>query len=187
MDGMAETLAVDPPAYTPAAPAAPTSVRRSVEDTRALILANASIIKPRQRTDAPIELIVGKTKPPALAAASTRSFTSQTSNITIRINDTPGASGSSNNSPERRPSDSGVRVAGRHYAALVNRSFPSNEIHMLILGEPQDTVEEALEWMLDRTEIVITDMLSRHRKQVGTGCCSACGHAVGLKAPDGGK
>ena len=58
---------------------------------------------------------------------------------------------------------------------------------MLILGEPQDTVEEALEWMLDRTEIVITDMLSRHRKQVGTGCCSACGHAVGLKAPDGGK
>jgi hypothetical protein len=38
---------------------------------------------------------------------------------------------------------------------------------MLLKGEPQDTVEEALEWMLDKTEIAVTDILLRRWPEMG--------------------
>ena len=167
----------DPPAYQAVAP---TSATRSIEDTRALILANASIIKSRTKTDGPVELVIGKTRAPApVVPSGSRSFTSTTSNVTIRVNDTE-RSASSSNSPERRASPSRPeRIGGRHYAALVSRhNFKCNDIDMIMLGEPQDSVEQALEWMLDRTEIVITDMLSRHRKQATAACCLSCSQVL---------
>lgn len=167
-----EQLAADPPAYTASVAAPPTSIKRSLEDTRQLIFSNASIIRPRQKNEGPIELVVGKTRPPAgdLPSTGTRSFTSSTSRVRISVTDQPQTTPNSSDSAE----SDGTRVGGRHYAALVNRSVDSTSIDMIILGEPQDTIEEALEWMLDRTQIVITDMMSRHRKQVSAGCCFAC-------------
>ena len=178
MEASSDHLAVDPPAYTATTPAPPTSTKRSMEDTRFLIFSNTSIIKPLGKGEGPIELVIGKTRVPVTPGTftGTRSFTSQTSNVTIRINDTAERSPSPSRSPERRESDSNaVRVAGRHYAALVYRTaMAPKDIHMIMLGEPQDSIEEALEWMLDRTEIVITDMLSRHRKQATASCCTTC-------------
>ena len=143
-------------------------------------------MKPSSKTDGPIEVIVGKTKPP-VSTSGTRSFTSHTSNVTIRINEPPEASSSSSKTSERRPSEiNATSVRSRYYAAIVNRTILSNDIHVLILGEPQDTIEEALEWMLDRTQTLITDILSRHRKQVGLGCCTTCGYATGLRVSDNG-
>jgi hypothetical protein len=167
------TTVLDPPAYTPTIPAAPTTTRRTIEDTRALILANAAVLKPRSKTNEQVELIIGKTRNAAdvLAASQrTRSFTSQLSNVTIRISDGPAAASSSNTSPERRDSENGgARTKGSHYAVLVYRTGIGGPqgINILVKGEPQDTVEEALEWMLDKTEIEVTDMLSKRWPDIG--------------------
>ena len=192
---------MDPPAYTATVAATPTATKRSIEDTRALILANASIIKyvvecQDKKTHAlilvnhsrsrqyPVELIIGKTKPPSQQVSSgsrSRSFTSLTSGVTIRVNDAPQSSSRSSSQSAAEATASGPdgeRAVGRHYAALVTKHFSGPDLQVIILGEPQDTVEEALEWMLDRTEIIITGMLSRHRKQVGSTCCAACTRAL---------
>lgn len=136
MDGL-------PPAYTPTEPAARTTTKRSIEDTRALILSNAQIIKPRVKIDGSITLVVGKTGPPASTAAQ--------------------------------------RQQGKHYAALVARG--TQQIQQILRGEPQDTIEEALEWLLDRTENVITEMLDRHGKQMTTGCCVSCDKSLEALPP----
>ena len=40
-----------------------------------------------------------------------------------------------------------------------------------VQGEPRDTVEEALEWMLERTECLMHDLVVRNgRKDPGDGC-----------------
>ena len=169
----ANSTVMDPPAYTATIPAPPTTTRRAIEDTRALILANAAVLKPRSKTNEQVELIIGKTRNAADVLATsqrTRSFTSQLSNVTIRISDGPAAASSSNNSPERRASENGgARTAGRHYAVLVYRTSTggSQGFSMLLTGEPQDTVEEALEWMLDKTEMEITEMLSKRWPDIG--------------------
>ncbi len=68
---------------------------------------------------------------------------------------------------DRRPSDvPAARAAGRHYAVLVYRVGVGG-LGMLIKGEPQDSVEEALEWMLDKTEQAITDMLMKRWPEMG--------------------
>lgn len=159
---------MDPPAYTPTTPAPATGTRRTIEDTRALILANASIIK-KYKDYEPIELVIGKTKSPADIAAlnQMRSFTSQTSNVTIRINDTPAAGSGSSSTPERRASNNdAVRTTGRHFAVLVYRTAHRKDLEVLLQGEPQDSVEEALEWMLDKTEKEISAVLVRNGVKV---------------------
>ena len=143
---------MEPPAYSFSSPSIPTSARRSIQDTRELILANATIIKPREKYDGPIELVVGKVKPDVHASTSgSRSFTSVTSRITIRVNDNPEPSSSRSDSAAPAEDSRVDRPVGKHYAALVSRnsSIPE-QIQLILLGEPQDTVEDALEWILDR-------------------------------------
>ncbi|KAK5170128.1 uncharacterized protein LTR77_004712 [Saxophila tyrrhenica] len=173
MDSSNSTAGADPPAYTETILAPPTALKRTVKDTRQLILANASMMRPHVKTGA-IELVTGKTRGPT-PTTGPRSFISTTSNVTIRIRDSSPSPGDQTPPSERRPSDSnaGSRVAGKHYAALVSKSMDtrSTGTEVIILGEPQNTVEEALEWMLDRTEIVITEMLANHRKEAQVTCC----------------
>jgi hypothetical protein len=47
----------------------------------------------------------------------------------------------------------------KHYAVLLRRSNSVSKVRVIIKGEPKDTVEEALEWMLERTEMVMHDMI----------------------------
>ena len=142
---------IDPPAYTPSVSAAPTTLRRTIEDTRAMILANADMIRPAQnlKVNGPIEIVIGKTRSAAARRPSpSRSFVSTTSNVTIRIAN-PGPAnvesrmGGELSATGRRESEgSRVREAGKHYAALVCRG--ASLVPMLV-GAPQDSIEEALE------------------------------------------
>jgi hypothetical protein len=178
-----EAPAGEPPAYTVTAPVPPTSTRRTIEDTRCLIMSNAWMMGGHMRSVGPIELVIGKARHPgARAESGSRSFVSTRSNVTIRVRDTSPAAPS--RSPER-PVDQGTspgastpRTSGKHYAALVSRDKDNHYTDVVILGEPQDTIEEALEWMLERTEIVVTEMLANHRKQASTSCCRSCGQAL---------
>ena len=164
-DQSAENM--DPPAYTLTTSAPPTTLRRTVEDTRALIFANAMLIRSTetQKLGLPIELVLGKTRPSKSRSSSTaRSFVSTTSNYTIRVTDTaePAAGSSSLAAAERNQSDTNnARQSGKHYAALICRSGSHGHvITPILVGEPQESVEEALEWLLDQTETRVTDKLS---------------------------
>jgi hypothetical protein len=135
------TTTMNPPAYTPTAPALVPIPRRSIQDTRALILGNAAIIKPRKRSEEPIELVVAKHKTPQASAEE-------------------------------------VAVVS-HYAFLVCRKSGEKEIDIILKGKPRDTVEEALEEMLDRTEGLMEEVLLRHGKHAESlGCCIECSRAV---------
>ena len=134
-----------PPAYSASAPCIiPTqSSRRSIVDTRSLIIGNASILRPRRaRGDADeISLIVARHK-----------------NLI----------GSAEEEPQCQ-----------HYAFIVARKNNSPDIEIVVKGMPKDTVEEALEWMLERTEDIMQEMLARHGRPIDTlGCCSVCLRAV---------
>jgi len=43
----------------------------------------------------------------------------------------------------------------QHYAFLVQRKCTETDINIVLRGEPRDTIEEALEWMLNRTETIM--------------------------------
>ena len=63
----------------------------------------------------------------------------------------------------------------QHYAFLVMRKPNEIDISIVVKGQPKDTIEEALEWMLDRTQTIMEEMLLRHGKHTPeTGCCPAC-------------
>jgi len=129
-----------PPAYTPNASSA-LPCRRSVNDTRALILGNAAILRPRKLKDEDIELIVAKRRSPQASA-------------------------------EEVP-------LVQHYAFLVSRRTGEEDINIIVKGQPKDTIEEALEWMLDRTETIMEQMLLKHGRNIDSlGCCIACSRAV---------
>jgi hypothetical protein len=134
---------MDPPAYTPvpidgttiiSAPVPPRT--RSIPETRALILGNASILKPRDRDDE-IHLIVAKHTPTHQASAE-------------------------------------EIVVDQHYAFLVMRRYKELDVQIILKGEPRDTIEEALEWMLDRTEGIMEEILLRHGTHAVTNCCVNC-------------
>lgn len=171
---------MDPPAYTPTPSARPTTTQRSIEDTRALILSNAQIIRPRLRIEGSVTIVLGKAKPqaPPGSATTSRSFTHSTSNTTIRIADVNGDESRRGSAVENVPDANPQRQQGKHFASLVARGN-SQQIQQILRGEPQDTVEEALEWLLDRTEIVVAEMLERHAKQMTSGCCMGCDKALG--------
>ena len=125
-----------PPAYTPRA-SSPAPSRRSVSDTRALILGNAAVLRPRKSKEEDIELIVTKK----------RGIQASAEEIAIE----------------------------HHYAFLVSRKTGEYDINIIVKSPPRDTIEEALEWMLERTETIIEQMLLRHGKNIdGPGCCVAC-------------
>ncbi|KAK5695492.1 hypothetical protein LTR97_009001 [Elasticomyces elasticus] len=66
----------------------------------------------------------------------------------------------------------------QHYAFLVQRKYNETDINIVLKGEPRDTIEEALEWMLERTETVMEEMLLRHGTHVSGGCCLDCGRSL---------
>ena len=142
-----------PPAYSASAPAVTAvplahSTHRSITDTRALILGNAYILRPRRsRGDAEdISLIVARHTQPVPSAEET---------------------------PLRQ-----------HYAFLVTRKNNSQGIEIVVKGMPRDTIEEALEWMLERTEDLVQEMLARHGRQIDSlGCCLECSRAVKNAGP----
>ncbi|TKA26429.1 hypothetical protein B0A50_05265 [Salinomyces thailandicus] len=121
-----------PPAYTPRAlsPLQPLQPRRSAADTRALILGNAAVLRPRRTKDEDIELIVTKRRGIQASAEEL--------------------------------------VIDQHYAFLVSRKTGELDINIILKGQPRDTVEEALEWMLDRTETVLGQMLVQHGKNINS-------------------
>lgn len=168
---------MDPPAYTATQAAAPTTTQRTIEDTRALIMMNAQMIKPKLPIDGSVTIVIGKTRPPILSSSGARSFTHSASNTTIRIsepaeNESRRGSGAAeliNVTPQRQQ--------GKHFAALVARG--KAQVQQILRGEPQDTIEEALEWLLDRTEMAVAETLDRHGKQMTSGCCMACDRALG--------
>lgn len=128
-----------PPAYTPP---------RSIEGLRAQILANGSLLRPKddshtgRSSNDHIELVVAKLPSPASKSATA-----------------PSASASSTG-------------ANKHYALLVKRTYSKKDVGIILKGEPRDSVEEALEWILERTETQIHEMVSRYgRTSTGDGCC----------------
>lgn len=171
---------MDPPAYTPTQSAAPTTTQRSIEDTRALILSNAQILRPRLRIEGSITIVVGKTKPPIPQASTStsRSFTHSASNTTIRIADPSGSESRRGSAVADILTATRQRQQGKHFASLVARGN-SQQIQQIVRGESRNTVEEALEWLLDRTEIIVAEMLERHAKQMTSGCCMGCDKALG--------
>ncbi|KAI6835718.1 hypothetical protein KC332_g16406 [Hortaea werneckii] len=131
-----------PPAYTPSP--------RSIEGLRAQILANGSLLRPKsdphhsgRSSGDHIELVVAK----LTAAAATK----------------PGAPAAT---------ASGAPTADKHYALLVQRTYSKKDVGIILKGEPRDSVEEALQWILERTETQIHEMVSRYgRTSSGDGCC----------------
>jgi len=62
-----------------------------------------------------------------------------------------------------------------HYAFLVTRSATDKDIEILLKSKPQDTIEEALEEMLDRSQTLMEEVLLRHgQHSTSTGCCIEC-------------
>ena len=136
--------AMEPPAYTPALPAAPTRSHRSISDLRAQIIANGSVIRPRtdvnKSSDDHIELIVAKTPAPrptgapfssssgpanprlhysekeAMAALNRASDPTRSMHQPSKL---AGASGSGSTGGAQGGGEAGE---GRHYAVLVKRS-----------------------------------------------------------------
>ncbi|RMY82658.1 hypothetical protein D0862_11944 [Hortaea werneckii] len=106
------------PAYTPS---------RSIEGLRAQILANGSLLRPKddssigRSSNDHIELVVAKL--PAPTSKSTA---------------TPSAYASSTGSD-------------KHYALLVKRTYSKKDVGIILKSEPRDSVEEALEWILEQT------------------------------------
>ena len=63
-------------------------------------------------------------------------------------------------------------ASGQHYAVLVHRSYDKTYMKIVLKGQPKDTVEEALEWMLERTEMEIHNMVAKYGRQTEDAeCC----------------
>ncbi len=62
-------------------------------------------------------------------------------------------------------SSSSAGADRKHYAVLVRRNGSNERIRIIIKGEPKDTIEEALEWMLERTQMIVHDMVVKNSKQ----------------------
>ncbi|KAI7279389.1 hypothetical protein KC345_g5381 [Hortaea werneckii] len=132
-----------PPAYTPSP--------RSIEGLRAQILANGSLLRPKsdphhsgRSSGDHIELVLAKlTAPPAATKLGASAATA-----------------------------SGPPTADKHYALLVQRTYSKKDVGIILKGKPRDSVEEALQWILERTETQIHEMVSRYgRTSSGDGCC----------------
>jgi hypothetical protein len=113
---------MDPPAYTP---------RRTIGDLRHQIIANASVLRPRSNDERSradhVEVIIAKWPSDDL----TFSFPSEKAS----------AAGSSS-----RPN------ANKHYALLIKRTLSNTKVEIIVRGAPRDTIEEALEVVLEETE-----------------------------------
>ncbi|KAK0258747.1 hypothetical protein LTR91_024125 [Friedmanniomyces endolithicus] len=138
---------MDPP------PAYPTHL--TIPDLRAQIIANSTIIYPHREVtkaaDSHLELIVAKTHQASPAGAQGTGKHLST------------VGGPSTHAAATGPAASHGAV---HYAVLVRRSYEKEDIKMLIKGQPRNTVEGALEWMLERTERDVHDLVVRYGRVV---------------------
>ena len=156
----------EPPSYDSTAAAA-ASKHRSIHDLRTQIIANGSVMKPRYNSERPsddhIELIVAKTP----TFSSTQSFQQAARNTHWSEKQAlamggDGAGSFSAQTPARPTSSTSSVQEGKHYAVLMRRSGGSKTVRIILQGEPKGTVEEALEWMLERTEMLMHDLVVRH-------------------------
>ncbi|KAK0267522.1 hypothetical protein LTR35_016252 [Friedmanniomyces endolithicus] len=138
---------MDPP------PAYPTHL--TIPDLRAQIIANSTIIYPHREVtkaaDSHLELVVAKAHQASPAGAH------GTGKYVITVG------GPSTHAAATGPAASYGAV---HYAVLVRRSYEKEDIKMLIKGQPRDSVEGALEWMLERTERDVHDLVVRYGRVV---------------------
>ena len=142
----------EPPAYTQHASSTTAFVpNRSLQDTRALILANAQVIKPRKK-DWDIDLVVARTKAPEPRSLQASLMGADTEEPTPTVE--------------------------KHFAVLLHRAEQGTEIVVLIEGQPQDTIEGALEYVLEKTEVVLQQMLVTHGRRADGFCCTKCARSV---------
>lgn len=166
---------MDPPAYTPPQEQSSTA-RRSIQDLRAQIVANGSIMRPKNNGNRDssdhIEVILAKT-PAARAASNGSPNTHWDEKQTLAL--MRGSSGaqqpiSTTLVPPDLSASTGSVQGGRHYGVLIKRSH-LGDIKIILKGEPKETVEEALEWMLERTEMLVHDLVVRRGRSADDGCC----------------
>ena len=162
---------MDPPAYDAKALVS-TPYHRSIQELRAQIIANGSVMKQQFKSDGGhsddhIELIVAKT--PAFAASQQQQAARSTHWSEKHAGD---EINSVSTPPTAKRSSSSTSPAndGKHYAVLVKRNPGGKTVKILVKGEPKDTVEEALEWMLERTEMMLHDLVVRFGKPDEESC-----------------
>ena len=129
-------------------------------------------MRPSQNNERPsddhIELIVAKT--PAFTSAQQASRSTHW-NERQTLATASDATRSLANPASNRPNPSmSLTHDGKHYAVLMRRSGTSKAVKIIVQGEPKGTVEEALECMLERTEMVMHDMVVRYGRPDNDGC-----------------
>lgn len=154
---------MDPPSYTATA----TAPNRSIQDLRAQIIANGTLIRPSTDvhfgSEDHIELIVAKT--PA-TAPSQQAYRNKNFNEKQTLN----ADGTFNFPQDQAPQGSSSTASSKHYAVLVRRHGSGQKIRIIIKGHAKSTVEEALEWMLEKTEMIMHDMVVQNGRQDEADC-----------------
>lgn len=149
---------MDPPAYAAPRPPGPP---RSINDLRCQIIANGTLLKPSSHNERPadnhLEVVVARTPHPNAPSASPGFSEKQTS---AAASSAPVATSSSSSSS-----------GGKHYAILIQRTNYKKDIKIMIKGELRDTVEEALEWVLERTEIEIHGMVTKYGRSAPDAEC----------------
>lgn len=145
---------MDPPAYTPAEPT-PARPHRTIQDLRAQIIANGSVIRPlydvHKSSDDHIELIVAKTPAPRSASRDPRLHWSEKKDLAAALNRTSdpmgfvrlgdpmrastlsaaGEAGASGSGSGRV--GPGAGSAEKHYAVLMKRTGSNKTIY--VIGE----------------------------------------------------
>lgn len=152
---------MEPPAYAPPEATQPYHQSRSITDLRAQIIANASVIRPKNEVHKSsadhVELIVALT-PVTKAAPAVQSHMKA-------IHSQAGL-----NAPtDLTTASSSSATQGKHYAVLIQRGSGMS-INIIKQGEPRDTVEEALEWMLAYTEKILHNSVVQHGRPAKDTC-----------------
>ena len=165
-------IQMDPPAYDAKALGS-TPHPRSIRELRAQIIANGSVMRTHNNgsgahSDDHIELIVAKT--PAFAASQQHQAARSTHWSEKHAGDEINSFKSTLPTAKKPSSPSSSAHDGKHYAVLVRRNTSTKTVKIIVKGEPKDTVEEALEWMLERTEMTLHDLVVRFGKPDEEGC-----------------
>ncbi|KAK5170105.1 uncharacterized protein LTR77_004689 [Saxophila tyrrhenica] len=154
-----------PPTY--AAAAGPP--KRSIQDLRAQIIAHGTVIRPEHDnqygSEDHIEVIVAET--PAHTSAQQASRTPNFNGKQSTAMKSDGTLDFQLRKQENAASASAsasTAVESKHYAVLIKRSG-GTKIRIILKGALKDTVEEALEWMLEQTEKIMHDMIIMNSKQ----------------------
>lgn len=157
---------IDPPAYAHTT----TTRQRTINDLRQQIIANGTILRPRfndkQPADEHIEIVVAQI--PSQSGIPTITLNEKQATISK----TPPAGLSRPVANDHVPNPATSADTGRHYALLVRRSYTTKDLRIILKGEPRDTVEEALEWLLEQTEGMVHEVAVKYGKEdKGTDCC----------------